>query len=168
VGVINKDQDAYISFKDYFDKSLKIHFALDMEHKDNYKDSFDFPFYIPSALNQGETPIFYNLNANIYKYSGDILKTFTTDKNKLIIGSGFQLLNFDIDNLSYYNNILINSLNKPTHRNYYTIYIEDQFNINDRNLLLGDLKFDRYLTTGILETLIILQELVIYQNRKII
>ena len=147
VGGIDKDQDAYISFTDYFDKSLKIHFALDMEHKDNYKNSFDFPLYIPSALNQGEIPIFYNLNADIYKYSGDILKTFTTDKNKLIIGSGFQLLNFDIDNLSY-NNIPINSLNKATHRNYYTAYIEDQFNINDRNLLLGDLKFDKYSYNG--------------------
>ncbi|PMP93210.1 MAG: TonB-dependent receptor [Hydrogenobaculum sp.] len=147
VGGINKDQDAYISFTDYFDKSLKLHFGIDMEHKDNYKNSFGFPLYIPYALNQGNIPIFYNLNMNIYKYSGNILKTFTTDRNKLIIGSGFQLLNFDIDNLSY-NDIPINSLNKPTHRNYYTAYVEDQFSINKRNLLLGDLKFDRYSYNG--------------------
>ncbi len=152
VGGINDNQNAYISFTDYFDKSLKIHLAIQTVHQDFYQLSDnDYPLYIPKALNIGISPFYYYLNMYNYRYSGDISKTFNTKRNKLIIGSGFQFNYIGLNNTNYQGvseitgNITNGVIKNPdVHRNYYTIYVEDMFNINSENLLLGDLKFDKY------------------------
>ena len=155
VGGINKNQNAYISFTDYFDKSLKIHLGFTFEHGDFTELSDNnSPLYIPKALNSDISPFYYYFNLYNYRYSGDITKTFSTRRNKLIVGSGFQFNYVGLNNTHYegfdLSGNIVNGLikNPDNHRNYYTVYLEDMFNINDKNLIIGDLKFDKYTYNG--------------------
>jgi iron complex outermembrane receptor protein len=144
-------EDAYISITQYLldDKSLKLNFAYDenrrkgeFENNGLYLPALGFPYYM--GVN------YYYENRNLKKYTFYISKEFKTDRNVLLIGSSAKFKKNDISDI--YPSALRDKY-KFKNQNLYTIFVENQFNINEKNLLFISLKYDYYNRDGGLEEL---------------
>jgi iron complex outermembrane receptor protein len=144
-------EDAYISITQYLlcDKSLKLNFAYDenrrkgeFENNGLYLPALGFPKYM--AVN------YYYENRNLKKYTFYISKEFKTDRNVLLIGSSAKFKKNEISDV--YPSALRDKY-KFKNQNLYTIFVENHFNINEKNLLFISLKYDHYDRDGGLEEL---------------
>jgi len=138
-------EDAYISITQYLldDKSLKLNFAYDENRR---KGEFENNgLYLPAL----GFPTYYE-NRNLKKYTFYISKEFKTDGNVLLVGSSAKFKKNDISDV--YPSALRDKY-KFKNQNLYTIFVENQFNINEKNLLFISLKYDHYDRDGGLEEL---------------
>jgi iron complex outermembrane receptor protein len=149
-------EDAYISITQYLldDKSLKLNFGYDenrrkIEFENNGlylpalgSNSLGFPNYM--IVNH------YYENRNLKKYTFYISKEFKTDRNVLLIGSSAKFKKNDISDV--YPSALRDKY-KFKNQSLYTVFVENQFNINEKNLLFISLKYDHYDIDGGLEEL---------------
>ncbi|MBX0311665.1 MAG: hypothetical protein JHC31_07785, partial [Sulfurihydrogenibium sp.] len=136
-------EDAYISITQYLldDKSLKLNFAYDENRKkgefenDNglYLPALGFPNYM--GVN------YYYDSRDLKKYTFYVSKEFKTDRNVLFVGSSVKFKRNDI--LDIYPLDLRNKY-KFKNQDLYTVFAENQFNVNERNLLFMSLKYDHY------------------------
>jgi len=138
-------EDAYISITQYLldDKSLKLNFAYDENRR---KGEFENNgLYLPAL----GFPTYYE-NRNLKKYTFYISKEFKTNGNVLLVGSSAKFKKNDISDV--YPSALRDKY-KFKNQNLYTIFVENQFNINEKNLLFISLKYDHYDRDGGLEEL---------------
>jgi iron complex outermembrane receptor protein len=135
-------EDAYISITQYLldDKSLKLNFAYDenkrkgeFENNGLYLPALGFPYYM--GVN------YYYDNRDLKKYAFYVSKEFKTDRNVLLIGSSAKFKRNDI--LDIYLSVLRDKY-KFRKQDLYSIFAENQFNINEKNLLFISLKYDYY------------------------
>ncbi|MBX0310928.1 MAG: hypothetical protein JHC31_03870 [Sulfurihydrogenibium sp.] len=139
-------EDAYISITQYLldDKSLKLNFAYDENRKKGefennglYLPALGFPYYMSVS--------YYYDNRDLKKYTFYISKEFKTDRDVLLIGSSVKFKRNDI--LDIYPTALRDKY-KFKNQDLYTVFIENQFNINEKNLLFTSLKYDHYERDG--------------------
>ncbi len=154
-----KSYDYDINLTHYFseDKSFKLNISLNHNYR-NYTESNDYTdggIYIPKLYEPPpslNTPVGYFEKRNLEKYSFYIGKEFNTKRNSLLTAVSLKRKNNNIKQLKYKTLTGENS-NKDlvTFRNetIYSLILENQFSINDSNLLFSSLKIDRYLRSGI-------------------
>jgi len=154
-----ESKDYFFDFSHYFldDKSLKVKFAYDFNEV-NYeeKDSSGLevlPVIVLPGNPYATLPKEYYQNIELKKYSGLLSKTFSTQKNNFVIGTTFQnkkyitkqntIVNFmtgvssETGAFTPFNEETINS-----------IFIQDDYKFNDKFLLIGNGKLDKYNRNG--------------------
>ena len=135
-----ESQDAYISITQYLldDKSLKLNLTYD-ENKRKGEFSNDNGLYLPFLGFPNYLFVkYYYENRTLRKYTFYTSKEFKSDDNVFLIGGSVKIKDNDIQE-GYYKDKL-----KFNRQNIYTIFVENQYNINERNLLFLGLKYDHY------------------------
>lgn len=154
-------QDFYINLTQKFleDKSLKLNLSVDINRRDGEfaNDLVGGGIFVTSIYPDNPTsnilkvPIYYYEKRNLNKYTFYISKEFKTEKNTLLIGSSYKIKENDIKFVKYKTLSGDYTLNKLTNFdkvNLFTAFVENQFNITDKNLLFVSLKFDHYSRNG--------------------
>ena len=155
-----------IESKDYFfdfthkfldDKSLKFNFAYDINEIHNEeKDSSGLevlPVIVLTGPPTATMPKEYYQNIKLKKYSGLVSKTFSTQNNNFVIGTTFQnkkyitkqntVVNFitgissDVGQFTAFDEETISSL-----------FVQDDYKFNDKFLLIGNAKLDKFKRNG--------------------
>ena len=153
-----KSYDYDINLTHYFtdDKSFKLNLSLNQNYR-NFREENDYldggiyipPIYEPPpSLN---TPIFYHEERKLEKYNLYLGKEFNTKRNSLLTAISIKQKNNNLKQVRYKTpvkdekskNFL--AFNKET---IYSLILENQFNITEKNLLFTSLKIDRYLRNG--------------------
>ncbi len=148
-------QDFYINATQYFleDKSLKLNVSLDInKRKGEFENDlvggglFIPPIYLPPNI-----PIYYYENRTLNKYTLYLSKDFKTEKNTLSLGFSYKKKENNLDNSLYKTIATEGNMNgifvfKST--DIYTGYLENQYSIDDKNLLILSLKYDYYKRDG--------------------
>ena len=140
--------NGYIALTQNFlqDKSLKL--LLTVEYNQLKQEEKNRPFdrgivYIP-YLRPGDPITFVYQKRNFYKYSATLEKTFITERNKLLTGIYGAYYRQSIpDSKLIYASSYTTKVDAiiPAYKGG-TIYAEDSFNINEKNLLIAGTRFD--------------------------
>ncbi len=136
------------------DKSLKFQFSIDNNYRDYFEKNAEF-VYIPTLWNFDNllnNPVIYHENINFYKYTTFLNKSFDLGKSKLSVGLNYK---------SYDYRIRTRSFTTPTGKTRYVKYvtpfnkekiysllIQNQHNIDRKNLLTFDLRYDLFRRNG--------------------
>ena len=97
------------------------------------------------------TPTFVEEDRDLKKYNFSISKNFKTDRNHLFTSISMQIRENNINKLNYELNGKIIDGKKIENINFlknYSAVLEEQYNINDRNLIFTSLKGDKYVGDG--------------------
>lgn len=147
--------DFYINATQYFleDKSLKLNISLDInKRKAEFENDlaggglFIPPIYLPPNI-----PIYYYEKRTLNKYTFHLLKDFKTEKNTLSLGFSYKKKENNLNDSLYKtptNEGNMNSVFVFKDTDIYTGYLENQYSINDKNLLILSLKYDYYKRDG--------------------
>ncbi|MEM3846171.1 MAG: TonB-dependent receptor [Candidatus Parvarchaeota archaeon] len=150
------NQDYFISFTKLLDdRSLKLHFAWDHEYRLEHAYSPNFGIFLPQAINYGVFPIYLDEALTIDRFSFLISKTFNVKDNNIVIGTQAKFPFISINRYEYQD---INYNYSPTfpvkglNRQFYTIFLQDEYNITNNLALIGDIKSDYYHFSGVSKT----------------
>lgn len=151
-----QSQDFYISLTQKLleDKSLTFNISYDynerkgeFENKFNEGGIFVLPVYNPSSL----IPYYYYEKRNLKKYIFYISKEFKTDNNALLIGASYKIKQNDVEKADYkaftlsgFTSGSIKDFLKFNRIDLYTVFAENQYNVNEKNLIFLSLKYDYY------------------------
>jgi iron complex outermembrane receptor protein len=151
-----QSQDFYISLTQKLleDKSLTFNISYDynerkgeFENKFNEGGIFVLPVYNPSSL----IPYYYYEKRNLKKYIFYISKEFKTDNNALLIGASYKIKQNDVEKADYkaftlsgFTSSSIKDFLKFNRIDLYTVFAENQYNVNEKNLIFLSLKYDYY------------------------
>ncbi|MEJ5173019.1 MAG: hypothetical protein WHT47_04840 [Hydrogenothermaceae bacterium] len=152
-------QDFYINLTQRFleDKSLKLNLSADINRRDGEfaNDLVGGGVFVtsiyPYPVNPLQIPTYYYEKRNLNKYTFYISKEFKTEKNVLLIGSSYKIKENDIKFIKYKTSLgdyTPNKLSGFDKVDLFTAFVENQFNITDKNLLFLSLKVDHYHRNG--------------------
>ncbi len=142
--------DTYIVLTQNFEKDLRLVASYDYQ-KRKYKEqnsASDGGVFIPQIYNFFNPPVFYYEDLNFHKFAVSLEKKFNTKRNNLLLGT---FLRYYIQNVSKKYYVDITGKHDITDRtftvkNFYigSFYAENSFNINEKNLLITGVKYDKY------------------------
>lgn len=152
-------EDVYVNLTQNLlaDKSLKINLSVDLnsrkgEFLNRLQEGGVFIGWLyPSPPNPAKIPFYYYEDRNINKYSFYVAKEFKTEENTLLIGGSYKVKENNVTTVSY--TTLSGSEQRSeitplTRINLSTVFIENQYNINQKNLLFASLKYDYHKRNG--------------------
>ncbi len=151
-------QDYYISFTRYFDnKSLKFHLSWDHEYRIGELYSSNFGLFIPNAINQGIIPIYLNESLIMDRFGVFLSKKFTLGKNHFIVGTQAKFPFMSVQSYNYagfnpyglYQRYSPSFPIKSLNRIFYTVFLQDEYNLKQNLVLIADAKFDYYHFNGV-------------------
>ncbi|WP_029521329.1 TonB-dependent receptor [Persephonella sp. IF05-L8] len=143
--------DSYLVLSQKFDRNTKLVISYDFQkrkHKEQNKAS-DGGLIIPKLFNPSQPPIVeYYESLNLHKFSVVLNKKIKTTKNLLLLGTFWRyyaedtLNNYYIDALNTKHDIT----DTPRVKNYYigSVYMENSYNINDKNLIILGANLDKF------------------------
>jgi len=144
--------DFYLSFTQRFlqDKSIKFNFSVDInkrKYEELNKGIFIQPFFNPS-----NPIIYYNEERTLKKYTLYLSKEFKTSNNVLLTGISAKYKENFVDKINYttqsQQNIFTDKMIPFDKWYLYSFFIENQYNINEKNLLFLSLKLDNNQRNG--------------------
>ncbi|WP_028950817.1 TonB-dependent receptor plug domain-containing protein [Sulfurihydrogenibium subterraneum] len=151
-----QSQDFYISLTQKLleDKSLTLNISYDYnqrqgEFENKYSEGgvFVLPVYNPPL----SIPYYYYEKRNLKKYTFYLSKEFKTDNNILLIGTSYKIKQNDVEKADYkaytlsgYTSGSTKDLLQFNKTDLYTVFAENQYNINEKNLIFLSLKYDYY------------------------
>ncbi len=146
-----KSFDFYISFTQKFleDKSVKLSISYDYNKREGLFENspLEGGVFILSIYKPPSIPYYYYEKRHLSKYTFYISKEFKTQNNVFLIGSSYKLKQNEIDKADYISTTSSGSIKdslKFKTTNLYTIFLENQYNISEKNLLFLSLKYDYY------------------------
>ena len=156
----------YYFIYSYDNNNYKFNFSYssnDISYKENNKKK-DGGLYLPQystimkiPLPMGGmktvplTPTFVEDNRNLKKYNFSLSKKFNTEKSHLFTSISMQLRENNLKTLNYkLNGKIIDGKNSNTIKllKNYSAVMEEQYNLNNRNLIFASLKGDKYIGDG--------------------
>ncbi len=150
-----KAEDIYLSLTAYLskDRSMKAVFSIDNHRRKHYEKSssglFIPVFFDPDPL---KNPKDFYENAFFNKVDLYLSKEFRSKENKLLTAVSYKLYNSNIDSRRYtrLNGDVVNvGSTVPFNRQeIYSLILEDQLSLSERNLLIGGIKIDKYYRNG--------------------
>lgn len=139
------------------DKSLKINLSVDLNRRTGEFENeiagggVFLPSFYPDPIDPSRIPIYYYEKRNLNKYTLYVSKEFKSNSNSLLIGGSVKLKENSIDTIKYTTitgNYTTDIITPLTWVVLYTAFIENQFNITDKNLFIASLKVDHYHRNG--------------------
>ncbi len=144
--------DGYINLTQKLlkDKSLKIFASYDFnarEYKELNSQNDGGIFFVP-LYNPSDPLTYYHEKRRFHKYSLTVEKLFKNSKNKLLTGFFSKYHKQDLKGLEAYygsgSKISKDDLFYVKYYRSYSGYIENSFNLNERNLIIAGLRFDNH------------------------
>ncbi len=148
-----------INLTHYFtqDKSFKLNISLNHNYRNFEEDNKfeDGGIYIPQIYEPPtvslNTPIFYHEERILKKHNIFLGKEFNTKKNSLLTAISIkQKINHVRENA--YKTLVEEIKNKKLltfdKENIYSLILENQFNMSEKNLIFTSLKIDKYIRNG--------------------
>lgn len=153
-GGLNISKGFYITLSSNLKNSTSFSLSFNTETR-KVSEYSPFGLFIPYAYSNNLYPVYLYDDRTINKYSFNISKKFViTKKDNLLAGFSSILTTNNISNINYKAYNLLGILNPYTLKQpftkqlYYSLYFENSYNINPSNLLIFDLKLDRYKRNG--------------------
>ena len=142
--------DTYVVITQNFGNDLKLVASYDYQ-KRKYKEQNSFSdggIFVPSIYNFFNPPTFYFEDLNFHKLAVSLEKKLNTEKNNLLLGTFLRYYIQDIARKFYVDQTGGHDITDTAFRvkNFYigSFYVEDSFNINEKNLLIAGIKYDKY------------------------
>ena len=143
--------DSYLVVSQKFDNNTKLILSYDFQ-KRKYKElnkATEGGIIAPKLFNPFQPPIVeYYEKVNFHKFAAILNKKVKTEKNLLLVGTFWRYYNED-RLTNYFRNALnmkYDLTDAPRVKNYYigSVYMEDSYNINDKNLIILGANLDKF------------------------
>ncbi|MDQ7056546.1 MAG: TonB-dependent receptor [Persephonella sp.] len=142
--------DTYVSVRQKFDKNTKFVFSYDHQ-KRKYREmnrQSDGGIFVPGIYSFFNPPTYYYEDLNFHKFAVSLDRKFKKGKNSLLAGTFLRYYFQNTSKNEYADSSGVHDLKKTLFRvkNFYigSFYIEDSYYIDDKNLFIAGLKYDRY------------------------
>jgi len=146
--------DFYLSFTQRFlqDKSIKFNFSVDINKRKYEELNNSSGIFIQPFFNPFNPIIYYNEERTLKKYTLYLSKEFKTSNNVLLTGISAKYKENSVDKINYITwsqqNIFTDKAIPFDKWYLYSFFIENQYNINEKNLLFLSLKLDNNQRNG--------------------
>ncbi|MBK3332105.1 TonB-dependent receptor [Persephonella atlantica] len=142
--------DTYISVKQKFDRNTKLVLSYDYQ-KRKYKElnsQSDGGIFVPGIYSFFNPPTYYYEDLNFHKFAVSLDRKFRKGRNSLLAGTFLRYYFQNTSKNEYSDSSGIHDLKGNIFRvkNFYigSFYLENSYNINEKNLFIAGLKYDRY------------------------
>ncbi|MDD5157765.1 hypothetical protein [Sulfurimonas sp.] len=150
-----KAEDLFVSATKYFDnRSGNINFSIDKNIRDLKESNSEGIMVLPviDLLNPTTTiPKIYNEQLTLTKYELSVSKEFSLGDNNLFLSSVAKTKDYRVDKREMVS-LADTPINTPfsniKKESVISVMLEDNYYLNDNNMLVLDLKYDKYYRNG--------------------
>jgi len=142
--------DTYLVLTQNFGKDLKLVASYDYQ-KRKYKEqnsASEGGIFIPPIYSYLDPPTFYYEDLNFHKFATSLEKKLGNKRNSLLLGTFLRYYIQDVTEKFYINKSGRHDITDTAFsvKNFYigSFYAENSFNINEKNLLITGIKYDKY------------------------
>ncbi|SNZ07822.1 iron complex outermembrane recepter protein [Persephonella hydrogeniphila] len=142
--------DSYIVLTQKFDNSVKLTASYDYQNRkyDEENKASDGGTLVPDRYDPLNPPVSFTEDLNFHKFSFSLDKKINKEKNSLFMGTFLRYYIQDVTDNKYRTTTgefdLKGDMFRVKHFYIWSFYAEDSFNINDKNLIIAGLRYDKF------------------------
>ncbi|WP_457625590.1 TonB-dependent receptor plug domain-containing protein [Persephonella sp.] len=142
--------DGYLVLTQKLENSVKLTASYDYQNRkyEEENKASDGGILVPDRYNPLNPPVFYTEDLNFHKFSFSLDKKINRKRNNLYLGTFFRYYLQDVSDNKYRTETgefdLKDTMFRVKYFYVWSFYVEDSFNINERNLIIAGLRYDKF------------------------